>query len=336
MTTEPKKLRTFNPALAIERFDDERELFIGTRLDTRARVALRLSANSASARRPGYCLFRRGRDGSRRDPKMVVPLGGVLQFDSAKPSATAGETAPGADGSDVPVFEAAWAWLLAKNPADTPVLAAKPTRLVRLAKSGADGEALLRADVVDADYAIRTSVSQLSQDADGATAIIGRFENGFAAAGVSWIFAGTVENRNRLLLVQTADQKSDGFEGQIRPIDEFDEVLASLRQMDPQTPVRIAPVAQIFVGAVAKDSARRIADPVKFLTGVNVPGTQYAESGFVRCNLVVGRHKFDSKGDDIPDETAQRFLTVCGFAEFPEPYRPGTVPLAAPDPEAAR
>jgi len=309
------KTRTLNPALRVDRYDDESKTFVGVRLDTGTPAAFRLSEESPSPKRPVYETFRRG----FKDSKMKTPIGGVIQFDSAAP----GGNMP--DGT--PLWISSWASLVAKDPRETPVLAAVPTRLRELAARGANGEKLARAEVIDRARARKTGFAEIPSAYEQLAA-----EYRSAVGDAGWVFGGLVEQRNRLVFARDPARPGSGLLAALDAAP-LAEQLAPLKDSEI---VEIAPVAQIFVGAVAKESKRRIAPASKFVLAGLKTAEGWDVSGFVRCNLVVGRHKMDAKGNDLPEATAQRFLVSVFFAEFPEPADTADVDLDVPDPLAPR
>jgi len=305
------KPRTFNPAVRIEGYTDAGELFIGTRLDTAEPVAVRLTANSRSQRRPGYAMFKKG----AKDPKMKTPPGGVLQFDSCRPVLADGKPEM-REGR--PLCESTWATLLTKDTDEHPVLAARPARLVEIAGEGANGQKLAFADI--AEPALRETFAART---DGLAACL-------AGLARRPIVPGDVEDRSRFVLVQSVDREK-GF-GRIFGMPELGEAAAVLSSFD----IEAVPVVRVFVGTVAKENKRRIAPFAQFLVPGATTEAGYPAAGFVRCNVVLGRHRLDAKENEIPEETAQRFMTACTFAEFPEPALPGSVDLGRVDPATSR
>ncbi|MBL0931092.1 MAG: hypothetical protein IBJ15_13350 [Alphaproteobacteria bacterium] len=309
------KTRTLNPALRIDRYDDEGKIFVGLRLDTGAPAAFRLTEDSPSPKRPVYETFRRG----FKDSKMRTPVGGVIQFDSAAPA--------GALSDGTPLWTSSWASLLTKDPDASPVLAAVPTRLCELAARGANGDKLARVDVIDRARTRKASFVELPSALDE---IATEFKS--ALGDAAWVFGGLVEARNRQIFARDPARPGSGMLVHL----DAGPLAAQLAPLKDSAVVEIAPAAQIFVGAVAKESKRRIAPAFKFVLRDRKTEEGWDVSGFVRCNLVVGRHKIDGNGDDLPEATAQRFLVSVFFAEFPEPADVANVDIGMPDPLALR
>lgn len=306
------KPRTQNPAFRIEIYDDANQLFVGVRLDTAQRCAMRLTDDSPSPRRPSYMTFRKGLG----DHKMKTPVGGIVQFDTVRPRTADGQEARLDDGS--PVYEAKWATLLAKDPEENPVVAALPVRMIELKVKGAGGELISRADVID----VRAAVASDGTDAPGFDP--DRLLETLCAART---FPGPIEDRNRHFVVRSSKDRGDPTTT-IVGLEQIADVLKrrdEAKLLPSKAWFVVTPMTQIFVGPLAKRNMRRMA-----------PFANHPETSFMRCNLVLGHHRMDGDGNEIPDDKAQRFLTACTFSEFPEPASLQTVDLGeAKAPDAA-
>lgn len=309
------RIRTYNPAARIDGYVDVGETFLATRLDTGDAIAVRLTENAPSARRPGYAAFKKG----AKDPKMKTAPGGVVQFDTCRP-VFEGDKPALAEGR--PLYSATWVSLLAKDPEEHPVLAARPARLVEIAGKGANGEKLAFADIVEPAL-VRGFPAYSYKQADELIDLARQT-----------VVPGAVEDRSRFLLVQWGGSGggSTGY-GTVVSMADLDDLKALVAPLQVSGPVEAVPVVRVFVGSVAKDNKRRIAPFEKFFVAGakrKKDGKEFPESGFVRCNIVLGRHRLDADENEIPDATAQRFMTACSFAEFPEPALPGAIQLHPP------